>query len=67
MNEELKKKLSQIPPNVLEEIEDEYLYKLAAERMKNFDINKCIPGEEVFRKAGITDEDLANVDDIEIE
>ncbi len=67
MNEELKKKLAQIPPNVLEEIEDEYLSELVVERMKHADFETSFSREDICKEFGITEEDIASVGDVEIE
>lgn len=40
---------------------------IAEERMKNFDPSKLISAEEVFRKYGLTDEDLEGWEEVEFE
>ncbi len=67
MDEEMKKKLAQIPPEMLEEMEDEYVSELAAERLEHADLGHCFSREEVCKEFGITEEDIANVGDVEIE
>ena len=67
MNEELKKKLSQIPPGILEAIEDEYLSELVVERMKHADLETSFSREDICKEFGITEEDIASVGDVEIE
>lgn len=52
---------------LIDEIEDMKLAAMAEERLAHADFSKAIPGEEVFRKAGITEEDLKDADEVEIE
>ena len=67
MNEELKRKLAQIPPDILEEIEDEYLSEMVVERMKYADLETSFSREDICKEFGITEEDIASVGDVEIE
>ena len=50
-----------------EEINDARLLELAIDRWENTDPSTWISGEEVFQKLGITEEDLADVEDVELE
>lgn len=52
---------------LIDEIEDMKLAAMSEERLAHADFSKAIPGEEVFRKAGITEEDLKDADEVEIE
>ena len=49
-----------------EELEDEYLLALALERKKN-DTGVRYTREDIMRKYGITEEDLENAEDVELE
>jgi len=51
---------------LLEELEDEYLLNLALERKKN-DNGVRYTSEDIRRIYGITEEDLENAGDVEIE
>lgn len=52
---------------MIDEIEDRKLLEEAARRLKNFDPKKAIPAEEVYKKLGITEEDIEKMEDVEIE
>lgn len=53
--------------HLMDEINDAKLAVLAAERMQHFDPSTAIPAEEVYRKNGITEAALANMDEVEFE
>lgn len=40
------------------ELEEARLFKLAMQRMKDFDLNKTIPASEVYEKYGIDQDDI---------
>ncbi len=51
---------------LMDEAEDAKLLAIATERMAHFDPDKLLSEEEVYKRLGITEEDLADVDvDIE--
>ncbi len=50
-----------------DELFDEELLAEAIKRMENADLSKAIPREEVLRRLGITQADLDEMDDVEIE
>ena len=50
-----------------EEINDARLLELAIDRWEKTDPSTWISGEEVFQKLGITEEDLADFEDVELE
>lgn len=50
-----------------EEINDARLLELAIDRWENTDPSTWISGEEVFQKLGITEEDLADFENVELE
>lgn len=50
-----------------DEINDAKLLNLANERMEKIDISQAIPTEDVYKKLGITEEDLADCKDVNIE
>lgn len=50
-----------------DELFDEELLAEAIKRMENADLSKTIPREEVLRRLGITQADLDEMDDVEIE
>lgn len=60
-----------ISPNeyirLTEEEIDAKLLSIATERMEHCDPNAAIPAEEVYRKLGITQEDIENCGDVEID
>ena len=43
------------------------LIAIADERMSHFDMSRLIPAEEVYRKMGITQEELDAMEDVELE
>lgn len=51
----------------VDELIDEELLAEAIKRMENADLSKAIPREEVLRRLGITQADLDEMDDVEIE
>ena len=53
--------------NLMEELENAKLYALAEARLKDYDPEKAVPAEAVYKKLGITDEDLARYDEVELE
>lgn len=53
--------------HLMDEVNDAKLAALAAERMQHFDPAAAIPAEEVYRSHGITEADLANLDEVEFE
>ena len=52
---------------LMDEVNDARLLELAAERMSHFDSSTIISGEEMNRRLGITEDDLADFDEVEIE
>ena len=52
---------------LMDEVNDARLLTIAAERMQNFKKEDLIDGEEVFKKLGITDDDLEDFDEVDIE
>ena len=52
---------------LMDEVNDARLLTSAAERMQNFKKEDLIDGEEVFKKLGITDDDLEDFDEVDIE
>ena len=50
-----------------EEINDARLLELAIDRWEKTDPSTWISGEEVFQKLGITEEDLADFENVELE
>ena len=53
--------------HLMDEINDARLAALAAERMQHFDPAAAISAEEVYRNSGITEADLADLDEVEFE
>lgn len=51
----------------VDELIDEELLAEAIKRMENADLSKAIPREEVLRRLGITQAELDEMDDVEIE
>lgn len=51
----------------VDELIDEELLAEAIKRMENADLSKAIPREEVLRRLGITQVELDEMDDVEIE
>ena len=53
---------------LMDEVNDARLLEIAVARMQNYDPKTAIPAEEeVYRDLGITEEDLAGSDEVEIE
>ena len=50
-----------------EVLSDARLLEIAVARMQNYNPETAIPAEEVYRNLGITEEDLAGSDEVEIE
>lgn len=53
--------------HLMDEVNDAKLVALAAERMQHFDPAAAISAEEVYRSHGITEADLASMDEVEFE
>lgn len=53
--------------NLMEELENARLCVMAQERLEHADVQGAVPAEEVYRKAGISDVDLAGYDEVELE
>ncbi len=53
--------------NMLDELEDLQLIALSDERMKNYDSERLLSSEEINKKYGYNDLDLADADEIEFE
>ena len=53
--------------HLMDEVNDAKLAALAAERMQHFAPAATIPAEEVYRSHGITEADLASMDEVEFE
>lgn len=51
----------------VDELIDEELLAETIKRMENADLSKAIPREEVLRRLGITQAELDEMDDVEIE
>ena len=49
-----------------EVLSDSELLEIAATRMRDYNPETAIPAEEVYRNLGITEEDLAGSDEVEI-
>lgn len=52
---------------LMDELNDARLLAVASERMAHFDPSTLISEEEMNRRLGVTDDDLAGFDDVEIE
>lgn len=52
---------------LIEEINDARLLAVASERMKNYDPSKNIPADEVQHNLDITDDELADFEEVEFE
>lgn len=52
---------------IMDEVNDARLLATANERMSNFNPCDAIPAEDIYRELGITDEDIANCTEVEIE
>lgn len=53
--------------HLMDEVNDARLAAIAAQRMQHFDPSTAIPAAEVFQQTGITDADLADFDEVELE
>ncbi len=49
------------------EIDDIELLTMVSERMANYDSSKLIPEKELYEQLGISEEDLLDFEDIELE
>ena len=52
---------------IVEALEDAQLLAVAEERLSHYDPAKTISWEEMNRRLGITEEDLANCEEVELE
>lgn len=52
---------------LMDEINDARLLAIATERMAHYDPSTVISADEMNRRLGITDEDLAGFDEVELE
>ncbi len=52
---------------LMDELNDARLLAVASERMAHFAPSTLIPEEEMNRRLGVTDDDLAGFDEVEIE
>ena len=52
---------------LMDEVNDARLLTLAVKRMENFNPNNTIPENQVMNELGITDEDLSDFDEVELE
>lgn len=52
---------------LMDEINDARLLAIATERMAHYDPSTVISSDEMNRRLGITDEDLAGYDEVELE
>lgn len=53
--------------SLMDEINDARLMTIAAERMKNANINTMIPEAELNRQLGISEKDLSDFEEVELE
>ena len=53
--------------HLMDEVNDARLLEIAVARMQNYDPETAIPAEEVYKNLGITEENLAGSDEVEIE
>ena len=53
--------------SLMEEVEDAKLLRLAESRLQNFTPAETIPAEDVYQKYVITDADLADFEEVELE
>ena len=53
--------------DLMEELENARLCVMAQERLERASVQDAVPAEEVYRKAGISDADLAGYDEVELE
>ena len=52
---------------LMDELNDTRLFAIASERMQNFDLSTTLSEEEAYRELGISDADLADADEVDIE
>lgn len=52
---------------LMDEVNDARLLTLASERMANYDINKTVSEDDVMKELGITADELADADKVELE
>ena len=52
---------------LMDELEDAKLLAIAQERLAHFDPAALVPAEEVWKEAGLTEEDLSDFENVEIE
>jgi PHD/YefM family antitoxin component YafN of YafNO toxin-antitoxin module len=52
---------------LMDEVNDARLLSLAVDRLKNYDSATAISSDEINKEFGITDEDLAGYEEVEIE
>lgn len=57
----------QVRDSLMDELNDAHLFAVASERMAHFDPASLIPEEEMYRRLGISDNDLAGFDEAGIE
>ncbi len=53
--------------SLMDEVNDARLLMLAAKRLENNNIKNAIPAEDVYNNLGISADDLADFDEVEIE
>lgn len=53
--------------DLMEELENARLFAMAEARLKDFDPEKAVPAEDIYKKLGITEDDLADFDEVELE
>lgn len=53
--------------SLMDEVNDARLMTIAAERMKNANINTMIPEAELNRQLGISEKDLSDFEEVELE
>ena len=53
--------------DLMEELENARLCVMAQERLEHANVQDAVTAEEVYRKAGISDADLAGYDEVELE
>lgn len=52
---------------LMDEVNDARLLTIASERMSHYDASTTISGEEMNRRLGVTENDLADFNEVEIE
>lgn len=52
---------------LMDEVNDARLMSIAAERVKNMDLETMIPEAKVNRQLGISEDDLSNFEEVELE